>query len=617
MSKTKENVIKKIAKKNIKKNWNQNIFLAIAIFITTFMISTIISLCINQIEQQHLFGLKQGVTDNQIEAIIYVLIIIAILVMIAGFFMINNVMSISVSRDIRLYGLLKAVGMTKKQIKRVLFKQIGNICLFSIPLGLLAGILTTKLFVPLFLRMYSGYGIQEYTIIFHPMAFGGAVAMAFLTAFIGAYKPVKIAAQLSTIEALKFSEYGYFHKIKTTKYSPIKVAIRNMVRVPRRAIKVFFGLFIGVTAFLTVSVILKSADIDMFMKQTPLYSEDSIYLRNGSANTANIVGDGKIDVFSKTFIDDLEAVPGLIEMRLSYFQKIQMEVKDRDGEIQNRPGYIYGINADGITELCKELDVAIDIEAFLRGEFVIVRNLNRGSYIHDSQVDFFVENKAVSYPIGSFLPAEFDDYYGKSYNWLPCIFISEEVLKDINNASQIFEIELIIEKEEHEQALNAVKALSSNNHEIVMYSNIETRLEAETILSTLNVIGKSIAVMLCIMGILNFISVIITEILARQHEFALLESIGESTKQIESELMIEGVIYALITFLLTGTLGAIMVYGLFYEMGKQFEYMKFTFPIASVSIMMFVICFLCIIVPKIVYRNICKSTIVDRLKKVE
>lgn len=614
MSKTKENIIRKIAKKNIKKNGNQNIFLLIAIFITTFMISTIISLCINQIEQQRLFGLKQGVTDNQIEAIIYVLIIIAILVVIAGFFMINNVMSISVSRDIRLYGLLKAVGMTKKQIKRVLFKQIGNICLFSIPLGLLAGILTTKLFVPLFLRMYSGYGIQEYTIIFHPMAFLGAAAMAFLTAFIGACKPVKTAAQLSTIEVLKFSEYGYFHKIKTTKYSPVKAAIRNIVRVPRRAIKVFFGLFIGVTAFLTVSVILKSANIDMFMKQTSIYSEDSIYLRNGSAD---IAGDEKVDVFSQTFIDDLEAVPGLMEMRLSYFQKIQMEVKDRDGEIQNRPGYIYGINVNGIMELCKELDTAIDIEAFLRGEFVIVRNLNRGSYIHNSQVDFLVGNKDVSYPVGSFLPAEFDDYYGKSYNWLPCIFISEEALKDINNASQIYEIELIIEKEEHEQALNVVRNLCTNNQKIVMYSNIETRLEAETILSTLNIIGKSIAVMLCIMGILNFICVIITEILARQYEFALLESIGESTKQIESELMIEGAIYAIITFLLTGTLGAIMIYGLFYEMGKQFEYMKFTFPVISVSIMMFIICFLCIIVPKIVYRNICKCTIVDRLKKIE
>lgn len=614
MSKTKENIIRKIAKKNIKKNGNQNIFLLIAIFITTFMISTIISLCINQIEQQRLFGLKQGVTDNQIEAIIYVLIIIAILVVIAGFFMINNVMSISVSRDIRLYGLLKAVGMTKKQIKRVLFKQIGNICLFSIPLGILAGILTTKLFVPLFLRMYSGYGIQEYTIIFHPMAFLGAAAMAFLTAFIGACKPVKTAAQLSTIEALKFSEYGYFHKIKTTKYSPVKAAIRNIIRVPRRAIKVFFGLFIGVTAFLTVSVILKSANIDMFMKQTSIYSEDSIYLRNGSAD---IAGDEKVDVFSQTFIDDLEAVPGLMEMRLSYFQKIQMEVKDRDGEIQNRPGYIYGINVNGIMELCKELDTAIDIEAFLRGEFVIVRNLNRGSYIHNSQVDFLVGNKDVSYPVGSFLPAEFDDYYGKSYNWLPCIFISEEALKDINNASQIYEIELIIEKEEHEQALNVVRNLCTNNQKIVMYSNIETRLEAETILSTLNIIGKSIAVMLCIMGILNFICVIITEILARQYEFALLESIGESTKQIESELMIEGAIYAIITFLLTGTLGAIMIYGLFYEMGKQFEYMKFTFPVISVSIMMFIICFLCIIVPKIVYRNICKCTIVDRLKKIE
>lgn len=617
MSKIKENVIRKMANKNIKKNWNQNIFLAIAIFITTFMISTIISLCINQIEQQRLYSLDQGVTDNQIEAIIYVLIIISILVMIAGFFMINNVMSISVSRDIRLYGLLKTVGMTKKQIKRVLFRQIENICLISIPLGLIAGILTTKLFVPLFLRMYSGYEIQEYTIIFHPMAFLGAVFIVILTAFFGTCKPIKIATQLSAIDALKFSEYGYFHKIKTTKYSPVKVAIRNIIRVPRRTIKVFFGLFIGVTAFLMVSVILKSADIDMFMKQTSINNEDSIYLRNAYADIVNNAGGGKIDVFGKNLIDDLEAVPGLIEMRLSYFQKIQMEVKDRDGEIQNQPGYIYGINVNEIAELSKELDDAIDIEAFLRGDFVIVRNLNRGSYIHNSQVDFIVENKNVSYPIGGFLPAEFDDYYGKSYNWLPCIFISEDALKDVNNASQIYEIQLIIEKEEQEQALNTVRDLCINNKDIVMYSNIKTRLEAETILSTLNVIGKSIAVMLCIMGILNFISVIITEILARQHEFALLESIGESRRQIEIELMIEGAIYAFMTFLLTGTLGVIMVYGLFYEMGKQFEYMKFTFPIVSVSVMMFVICFLCIIIPKIVYRNICKFTIVDRLKKIE
>ncbi len=244
-----------------------------------------------------------------------------------------------------------------------------------------------------------------------------------------------------------------------------------------------------------------------------------------------------------------------------------------------------------------------------------MRNLNRGTYIDTSNAIFCVDDEMMSYPVGGELPAEFDDYFGKSYNWLPCIYMSEAALKEIACDSQIYEIALNVEKDSQEQALSIVKEICNDNNEIVLFSGIETRLEAETILSTLNIMGKSISIILCAIGILNFISVIITEILARQHEFALLESVGESAKQIKTELMAEGTVYALITFMLVASLGSIIVYGLFYEMRKQFEYIDFAFPLVPLFGMASVILAICIVVPRLFYKYISKCSIADRLKK--
>ena len=64
-------LLKKMAKKNILRNHSRNIVLAITVFITTFIVATIISLCVNQIEQQHFWNLKQGEGNREIESIIH------------------------------------------------------------------------------------------------------------------------------------------------------------------------------------------------------------------------------------------------------------------------------------------------------------------------------------------------------------------------------------------------------------------------------------------------------------------------------------------------------------------------------------------------------------------
>ena len=205
-------LLKRMAEKNNVRNCNRNIVLVITVFVTTFVVATIISLCVNQIEQQHLWNLKQGEENREIESIIYILLMSGVFVLIAGFLIINNVMSASLSRDTRLYGLLKAVGMSQKQITAMILKQIRSFCIIAISLGLVVSIFTTKIFVPMFFRMYTQFSLEEQAIIFHPMVFIATAVFIYGTTLVGAYKPVKMAAQLSPVEAVKFSEYGYFYK---------------------------------------------------------------------------------------------------------------------------------------------------------------------------------------------------------------------------------------------------------------------------------------------------------------------------------------------------------------------------------------------------------------------
>ncbi len=62
-----------------------------------------------------------------------------LLVLFTGYLIIYNVFQISVMKDIRYYGLLKTVGTTGRQVKKILRHQAVWLSVLGIPLGILAG----------------------------------------------------------------------------------------------------------------------------------------------------------------------------------------------------------------------------------------------------------------------------------------------------------------------------------------------------------------------------------------------------------------------------------------------------------------------------------------------
>lgn len=71
-----------------------------------------------------------------------------ILVVFTGYLIIYNIFQISVTGDIRFYGLLKTIGTTPRQLKRIIRHQALGLCVVGIPVGLALGWGVGALLVP-------------------------------------------------------------------------------------------------------------------------------------------------------------------------------------------------------------------------------------------------------------------------------------------------------------------------------------------------------------------------------------------------------------------------------------------------------------------------------------
>jgi putative ABC transport system permease protein len=181
----------------------------------------------------------------------------------------------------------------------------------------------------------------------------------------------------------------------------------------------------------------------------------------------------------------------------------------------------------------------------------------------------------------------------------------------------IYGIDLYIEPAEQIQALNMIKTWTNTRQYIQWRSGIETLIEIEQQLTTLMIMGVNISVIIWLIGVFNFINIITTSILARRHEIALLESIGQSLKQSKKMLMSEGAIYAVITLLLVSIFGGSIIYILFSLLASQYDYLVFSLPYIPLLFMGCVVFAVCLSVPRLTYWFVSKMTLVERLREVE
>ena len=130
---------------------------------------------------------------------VVILAAVLVLILITGYLIIYNVFQISVANDIRFYGLLKTIGTTARQLRRILLYQALWLSLAGIPLGLVLGYAAGNLLLPFCVGAVNPD--LRVLVRFEPRAFAAAAAFSLFTVLLSCARPVRLAGRVSPVES--------------------------------------------------------------------------------------------------------------------------------------------------------------------------------------------------------------------------------------------------------------------------------------------------------------------------------------------------------------------------------------------------------------------------------
>ena len=202
----------------------------------------------------------------------------ALVILFGMFLLIYNVMKISMNRDIQQMGLLYTIGTTKRQIKRIYFRQILAVLLPGVLLGSLFSGMILYLLIPEILgsRYLNGYGGSGEFQVFSPAILLAAVGFAVILTLGTAWLVIRHVVSTSCVES-STAIYGICQPSKRkvnlkkrTKTGEIGyMAWQNVRRYKGRFLLTVISLFLGVEMLLASVVITEGGDYTHVIEKRP------------------------------------------------------------------------------------------------------------------------------------------------------------------------------------------------------------------------------------------------------------------------------------------------------------------------------------------------------------
>lgn len=128
------------------------------------------------------------------------------------------------------------------------------------------------------------------------------------------------------------------------------------------------------------------------------------------------------------------------------------------------------------------------------------------------------------------------------------------------------------------------------------------------------VMGFAISLIIAFVGILNFVNSMVTAIVSRQKEFAMIQSVGMTKRQLRSMLIDEGLYYAVSTLFVSYILSAFGVLVGVRMMVAGDWTATFHFTLLPLVVCTPILIVFAVLIPYICFKNLEKQSIVERLR---
>lgn len=563
-------------------------------------------------------------------------------IFIAGYLLIYNVFYISIAQDIRFYGMLKTLGTTARQIRKIVYKKAIKLSLMGIPIGLLLGWPIGRLLLPAIVNMLTD-DIRIVTTV-NPLIFLVAIVFSAITVFISCQKPAILAAKVSPMEALHYIEQaGGKKKQRRSKHiSTMMMAKNNLTRNKKKVMIVTLSFALSIVLLNSVYTYVTSFDFDKFVADFSLtdftVSDTTVINNYAPYNTANVSQDFISQAESLNGLEDIGNIylwtskQPLSENDLARLQELSASSSDIANELENyRVRQEHGVNVYGLDDFSAEyvqvLDGELNTEQWKAGTGVYVTPLRMmgdgslclykpGDQISVTQLDgtnkVYDVLAVVSIPSALQTPLQVD--MGLDY-----IFPTNELLGNMVSADQPAMKTIFNVDEEHQLATeNWLKNYTTNTDTALDYlSKVTLRQTFDGMINMYRLVGGALCAILALIGILNFINSMTTSILSRYREIAMLQSVGMTGRQVKQMLIYEGIGYSILGLFGSLILSVIASLTVVRMMGAELTYFTWHFTLLPVFLCIIPLILITAIVPLVCYNKMAQKTVVERLRIAE
>ncbi len=571
------------------------------------------------------------------------------LIFLTGYLIIYNVFQISVMKDIRYYGLLKTIGTTGRQVKIILRRQAAILSVLGIPPGILTGFFIGKALVPFIVAQSAMQGGAQ--VSFHPLILIGAVLFTVITVFVSMGKPSRMAAKVSPVDALRYTDQAPDRQKKIRLKKSVKggrihrMALANLTRNKERTAVVILSLSLAIVLFNCVFTITNAFDIDLYLKKFATFDFLIGNARYFGMDLYRGITDNTIDTenLSESFVAACEAQEGFekggriygnsrVSLDAGSYQIPENVPLDEKGN----PYRIMGGNKIpleqdergtyfGHTDLYGLEDFPLSAIEVWKGETdmkVIRDKLASGKYllsgVQTDDNERVMEDTAMHQP-GDQVTLVLDDgterkfeilslvkinYYGISKRaWSPFVYYTtSDIFLEMVSPKYLMTYGFEVEDGKEEDFLQFVEQYTSTEEPLMSFESKQTSFQQFSQMSGLFIlVGGILTMVISLIGVLNFINTILTGIISRRKEFAMMEAIGMTRKQLARMLMLEGLSYAGFTICTSFLLGLLCSLTIVRALAEGLWFMKYHFIIWPMLAVSPVLLILGALIPYLIY----------------
>lgn len=545
-------------------------------------------------------------------------ILIAIVVVIFSVLVIYNIFQVGIVEKIQEYGKIKALGATRGQMKALVFREGMMLSVIPTPLGILAGIGISCLFMNYWISNMAPFGAEtkiSAAYISVPLLLLCVLAVL-ATVWIALKKPMSTVKKVSPVEAFRYQGEGKRKKGIRKGYavmSPNRMMMANLAMNKKRTVGTMFTMGLSCVLFVVAVNYTRNVDIEYAARQDLPFGQFQIDLSYSTTDTAypenNLDSVLKENPLDAQLVKDLKSIEGVTEVKIGK----QLYAHDEKGELHSiavLDRKLFEKESKGAGVLgTVDYEKASKDNAIFNGWSHFIADT--GYEIGDT-VSFQLGGMQGEIPYQGELQGAFGSING---DWA----ITEDTYKNLGFADaeeNIGTIWVDCKKSESKNVEAAIKELLENKDHYEL-SSFEGEVESlDSMMAIMKIMGYSFLLLIGMITFMNMANTMILNVITRKRELGVLQAVGMTNQQLNKMLRNEGLLFTLGSIVISLVVGILAGYGLFLY-GKKAGLTGFDvyhFPGVEILVMIFVLAVLQIGLSFMLSRNVKKESLIDRIR---